>query len=410
MDSFAKAIVVLSCCVAAQCASAQTTVTTSGGTSGTVPVFSGNATVGNSSITSTGGKVGIGVSSPGVTLDVSVGAASIAEVRTTSSGPDAAISFKNSASGGREYWWDSGASGSGVGAGNFSIYDDTAGASRLTVTSSGNIGIGTITPDKPLEVNGGIHLNMPGINWSNNQSLLITNSIDTAAGDTGAQIWHGDSGAGGSHLLIFSGYPQTSAALTGGYMVLNTQTGNVGIGTTNPGAKLEVDGNLKLTAGSGGSITFPDATTQSTAWNGVLSGGDYAESVNVSGGREEYEPGDVLVIDATSEGNFLKSSAPYSAAVTGIYSTKPGVVGRRQLTARTHMKEEVPMAMTGIVPTKVSAENGPIRPGDLLVTSSTPGYAMKGTDRTKMLGAVIGKAIGHLDSGVGVIEAVVTLQ
>jgi hypothetical protein len=74
------------------------------------------------------------------------------------------------------------------------------------------------------------------------------------------------------------------------------------------------------------------------------------------------------------------------------------------------MKEEVPMAMTGIVPTKVSAENGAIKPGDLLVTSSKPGYAMKGTDRTQMLGAVIGKAIGHLDSGVGVIEAVVTLQ
>ena len=52
----------------------------------------------------------------------------------------------------------------------------------------------------------------------------------------------------------------------------------------------------------------------------------------------------------------------------------------------------------------------PIKPGDLLVTSSKPGYAMKGTDRTQMLGAVIGKAIGHLDSGVGVIEAVVTLQ
>ena len=35
---------------------------------------------------------------------------------------------------------------------------------------------------------------------------------------------------------------------------------------------------------------------------------------------------------------------------------------------------------------------------------------MKGTDLTRTLGAVIGKAIGHLDSGVGVIEAVVTLQ
>jgi hypothetical protein len=58
----------------------------------------------------------------------------------------------------------------------------------------------------------------------------------------------------------------------------------------------------------------------------------------------------------------------------------------------------------------VSAENGAIRPGDLLVTASKLGYAMKGTDRGKMLGAVIGKALGNLDSGTGVIEVVVTLQ
>jgi hypothetical protein len=35
---------------------------------------------------------------------------------------------------------------------------------------------------------------------------------------------------------------------------------------------------------------------------------------------------------------------------------------------------------------------------------------MKGTDRSRMLGAVIGKALGTLDSGTGVIEVVVTLQ
>jgi hypothetical protein len=34
--------------------------------------------------------------------------------------------------------------------------------------------------------------------------------------------------------------------------------------------------------------------------------------------------------------------------------------------------DEVPLAAGGIVPCKVSAENGPIQPGDLLVTSSTP--------------------------------------
>jgi hypothetical protein len=187
-------------------------------------------------------------------------------------------------------------------------------------------------------------------------------------------------------------------------------SGNVGIGTVTPAEKLEVSGNIKLASSSGAHIVFPDGSQQSVAWTGVLSGGDYAESVNVSGNRDTYEPGDVLVIDPAAEGKFLKSSSPYSTTVTGIYSTKPGVTGRRQHTSSEHMKEEVPMAMTGIVPTKVTAENGPIKPGDLLVSSSTPGYAMKGTDRSQMLGAVIGKAIGHLDTGTGVIETVVTLQ
>ena len=68
------------------------------------------------------------------------------------------------------------------------------------------------------------------------------------------------------------------------------------------------------------------------------------------------------------------------------------------------------MAMVGIVPTKVTAENGPIKRGDLLVTSSTAGYAMKGTDRTILTGAVIGKALGSLEYGEGVIEIFVTLQ
>ena len=68
------------------------------------------------------------------------------------------------------------------------------------------------------------------------------------------------------------------------------------------------------------------------------------------------------------------------------------------------------MAMVGIVPTKVTAENGPIHRGDLLVSSSTAGFAMKGTDRTRLVGAVIGKAMGPLESGTGVIEVLVTLQ
>jgi hypothetical protein len=196
-------------------------------------------------------------------------------------------------------------------------------------------------------------------------------------------------------------------------------TGNVGIGTANPGAVppagyqsgtpiFEVNGDIVLTSGNNhGFITFTDGTEQSTAWTGVLPGGDYAEAVDAAGGKH-YEPGDVLVLTSGDDGEVEQSSAPYSAMVAGIYATKPGAIGRRQTLPESG--DELPMAMVGIVPTKVTAENGSIHRGDLLVTASQKGYAMKGTDRSKMLGAVLGKAMGSLDSGSGVIEVLVTLQ
>jgi hypothetical protein len=188
--------------------------------------------------------------------------------------------------------------------------------------------------------------------------------------------------------------------------------GYVGINTINPSTTLEVNGNAQvdgaIQVGNGG-IVFPSSSTpQTTPWTGVLCGGDYSEAVNAKGSRKSYEPGDVLVIGDGAEGEVQKSAEPYSTTVVGIFATKPGVIGRRQSLPKD--AEEIPMAMVGIVPTKVSAENGPIRRGDLLVTSSALGYAMRGTDRSRMLGAVIGKALGSLDSGAGVIEVVVTLQ
>jgi hypothetical protein len=71
---------------------------------------------------------------------------------------------------------------------------------------------------------------------------------------------------------------------------------------------------------------------------------------------------------------------------------------------------EIPLAIVGIVPCKVSAENGPIKAGDLLVSASIPGHAMKGTDRSKMAGAIVGKALDNFESGTGVIQVLVSLQ
>ena len=206
------------------------------------------------------------------------------------------------------------------------------------------------------------------------------------------------------------GYQFKTVSSSGGTNVPLTfnATGSVGIGTTTPGAKLEVDGNIKLTANSGGSITFSDGTVQSTAYSGLVCGGDFAESVTAGKDRKLYQPGDVLVLTTSGKPDITLSAQAYSPLVAGIYSTKPGYVGRRLTTPKS--PDEVPMAMVGIVPTKVSAENGAIHRGDLLVTASTPGYAMKGTDRNRMLGAVVGKAMGNLESGQGVIEVLVSLQ
>jgi len=139
-------------------------------------------------------------------------------------------------------------------------------------------------------------------------------------------------------------------------------------------------------------------------------GADFAESMAVAGDQKQYEPGDLLVIDRSGDRRLALTNTAYSTLVAGIYSTKPGVLASQHEMDDPNIAKEVPMAVVGIVPCKVSTENGAIEVGDLLVTSATPGYAMKGTDRTKMLGAVVGKALEPLHEGKGLIHVLVTLQ
>jgi hypothetical protein len=135
---------------------------------------------------------------------------------------------------------------------------------------------------------------------------------------------------------------------------------------------------------------------------------DFAVMMDVAGDKASYEPGDVLVASSTGEGSLERSSAPYSPAVVGIYSAAPGFVGGQPVSDQ--HTGGVPVAILGVVSCKVSAENGPIRPGDLLVTSATPGYAMRADRDSAQLGTILGKALGSLDSGTGLIQVLVTLQ
>ena len=145
------------------------------------------------------------------------------------------------------------------------------------------------------------------------------------------------------------------------------------------------------------------------AAKGFFTGGvDYAESVAVTGERVGYTPGDVMAIDEKAPDGFSLTHTAYSTLVAGVYSTQPGMLASTHPMEPEKFAAEVPLAMFGIVPCKVSAENGAISRGDLLVSAATPGYAMKGTDKNKMLGAIIGKALDPLPQGTGVIRVLLS--
>jgi len=98
-------------------------------------------------------NVGIGTVVPGYPFEVDANVNGPL-ISTAGTGTDAAIGVNNTGSGGREYWIDSASSGSGLGSGKFGVYDATAGETRLVITSTGDVGIGTTSPDNLLSVNG----------------------------------------------------------------------------------------------------------------------------------------------------------------------------------------------------------------------------------------------------------------
>jgi hypothetical protein len=144
-----------------------------------------------------------------------------------------------------------------------------------------------------------------------------------------------------------------------------------------------------------------------------VAGSDFAEALPAKGGKIGYEPGDVLIASRQMPMGVEKSSTRYDTRAIGVYSTRPGVLGADKNGDTRVDADDVPVAITGIVPTKVIAENGPIEPGDLLATSSTPGHAMKAKPVSVAgieiypTGTILGKALEPLAGERGVIRVLV---
>jgi hypothetical protein len=139
-----------------------------------------------------------------------------------------------------------------------------------------------------------------------------------------------------------------------------------------------------------------------------LTGADYAEDFDVVD-SEHAAPGCVMVLD--DAGALRESRDAYDSRVAGVVcgagDFRPAVILDRRNDAA---GRRMPVALVGKVFCKIDASYEPVRVGDLLTTSPTPGHAMRASDRGRAFGSVLGKALRGLDSGCGLVPVLVTLQ
>jgi hypothetical protein len=140
----------------------------------------------------------------------------------------------------------------------------------------------------------------------------------------------------------------------------------------------------------------------------MLTNADGAEDFEIAEAGP-VEPGTVMVLGDT--GALRVSRQAYDRRVAGIVSGagdyQPALILDRQAESE---GSRLPIALFGKVFCKVDAQYGPVRIGDLLTTSPTPGHAMKAADPMNAFGSVIGKALGPLEGGLGLIPVLVALQ
>jgi hypothetical protein len=183
------------------------------------------------------GNVGIGTTTPGTKLEVA-GA-------ITSSDSSGSFGYLHGAYNGGNPFYTINRAG---GADSIALYADntirfsTNNSEKVRILSNGNVGIGTTTAGNPLTLSSAGAAGM-------STSLGLYNTYNTAANRNWAM---GLNVYGYGDFAIMQSAAQDVAPSVTRFMINNN--GNVGIGTTNPGSKLDVAGNINATGVIGATL------------------------------------------------------------------------------------------------------------------------------------------------------------
>jgi hypothetical protein len=362
----------------------------------------------------TSDNVGVGTGAPAATLDVGGGLLHVGGTTTPTTTAQGAYLGWNALTGstGETDFINN----QGLGSGGFAFMNTAASGSPRTtlmvITGAGNVGIGTTSPQKPLDVaaSGGIRIGQTGEATSTNEIYFADNGQIRSLDDNHRIIFNRANNE--LELREYGMITFSSAATSGqrmaqvvlgadGNLYVNNKLGialdeNDIVRGGEPSSPLVVHGNVEV-LGNGNVSVSGDV---------LLTGADCAEHFDFNGNLPEA--GTVVVID--NAGALRESHQAYDKKVAGVVSGAGEYRHGLILDKRASDEGRIPVALVGKVFCKVDAQYSPIEIGDLLTTSSTPGHAMKATEPQKAFGAVIGKALKSISNGTGLIPILVALQ